>query len=381
MMNILVALDSFKGSVSSYEANQAVERGIRAVLPHAIITKLAIADGGEGTVDCLYRSLGGTLIKKAVHNPLMTFIEATYLMLNDKTAVIEMSSAAGLTLITPEKQDPRYTSTYGVGELIHDAILIGSRQFLIGIGGSATNDAGIGMLQALGYRFLDKFGHELPGIGDSLSKIVTIDQSQILPELSTCHFQVASDVDNPLYGPNGAAHVFARQKGANDEIILELDLGLKHFCDVIKRDLALNIKDIPGLGAAGGLGGGFFAFLNTEIKPGIDLIFNKLKLKQNIQQSDLIITGEGRLDFQSKMGKVPAGIAHLAKLYKKPVIAIGGQVTQEAYGLHEIGITALFSVMKGPISLEEAMKKEVTESLITDTIQEIMRLLILNPLQ
>lgn len=374
-MKVVVAVDSFKGCMTSNEVNQAVSNGIKMVFPDAEVIKVPIADGGEGTVETLIEGLGGELIEKEVNGPLMKPVIAKYGILKDQTAVIEMASASGLPLVKSNERNPLKTTTYGVGELINDAINRGCRNFIVGIGGSATNDAGCGMLQALGYRFFDQEGTELNGTGESLSQITSIDVQKVMPELKDCHFQVACDVDNPLYGPRGAAYVFARQKGADDQMVEQLDQGLKHFASVVKKEFNKEIDHISGTGAAGGLGGGFVAFLNAELKPGISIIFDQLNLEQKVVRADCLITGEGRMDFQSVMGKAPSGIAKLGQRFNIPVIAIAGSLTDDAYDLHQHGITALFSIMNEPMTLEEAMESKQALKRVEMITSEIFRLI------
>ena len=375
-MNVLVAIDSFKGSLSSNELADAIESGIHEVSGEIVVQKVPIADGGEGTIDALVSGLGGKKIEVKVKGPLFEEVIAEYGVLNDNTAVIEMASAAGLPLVPEQLRNPMNTTTYGVGQLINDAIKQGSRDFLIGIGGSATNDAGIGMLNALGYKFLDDSGNELTPTGVSLIKIAAIDKNEVPTILSQCKFTVACDVDNPFYGPKGAAHIYARQKGANEDEILLLDQGLKNFSEVIARELKIDISLTPGAGAAGGLGGGFKAFLEAGLKPGIDIIFNKITLEDKIKWADIIITGEGKLDYQTIMGKVPVGVAKLAHKHNKKVIALAGSITDDAFKLHDLGVTAMFSIIDAPMSLEEAMDSDNAKRMVRKKVIEVFQLLL-----
>lgn len=374
-MNILIAIDSFKGSLSTTQLADTIEKGIKDVSPDYFIKKIPIADGGEGTYETLVQGLGGTKVKVQVKDPLFNNIYAEYGILNDKTAIIEMAQSSGLTLVPVNLRNPLNTTTYGVGQMIKDAILKGSRNFIIGIGGSATNDAGIGMLSALGYVFKDESGNELIPKGSSLSKIKSIDSTNVLKELSDCEFLVACDVDNPLYGERGAAYVYGTQKGANLEDIKELDYGLQNFSSVIKDTTGKNISQISGSGAAGGLGGGFISLLNSKLSPGINIIFEKLNIIEDIKWADMIITGEGRLDFQTVMGKAPIGVAKIAKQYKIPVIALAGSITEDAKAGHEYGITSMFSIMDSPMSLEEAMNEENSKRLVYNQTNELFRLI------
>ncbi|OQY42769.1 MAG: glycerate kinase [Fusobacteriia bacterium 4572_74] len=310
-MKIVIAIDSFKGSLSSFELGEAIEKGIKRVYSDAEVKKVPIADGGEGTVEALVDGTGGRFVDMEVKGPLMKPIDARYgIMGNDKTAVIEMASASGLPLIKLEERNPRKTTTYGTGELIKDAIQKGCREFIIGIGGSATNDAGLGMLQALGYKFFDKKGRKL---------------------------------------------------GAGGEIM--------------EQELGKDVAEIPGAGAAGGLGGGFLAFLEGELRPGIDIVFEKVKLAQEIEGADFVITGEGRIDFQSVMGKAPTGVSKLCQKYGIPVIAIAGCVADDADAVHDYGIEALFSAINYPISLEEAMSRDRARTFVEKNSEEIFRLI------
>jgi len=374
-MKVVIAVDSFKGSLSTNEVNDAVEKGIRNVYEDANIIKVPIADGGEGTVDSLVLGLGGTIIETEVNDPLMRRVLAKYGILKENTAIIEMSSASGLPLLKDNERNPLKTSTFGVGELIKDAINRGCKEFIIGIGGSATNDAGIGMLEALGYRFYDEKHNLLSGIGESLNYVETIDDTDKIKALNECHFSILCDVDNPFYGENGASYVYARQKGASDEMIVELDKGLRHFSDIINQTYRIDISQLKGAGAAGGLGGGLCAFLNGELLPGVDIIFNKLNLEEKAKDADILITGEGKMDFQSIMGKAPSGISRLGKKYQIPVIGIGGGVTDEAYKMHDLGMTSLFSIMNYPMSLEEAMNKDKAMHFVEMNVTEIFRLI------
>ena len=374
-MNILIAIDSFKGSLSTDELCDAIEKGILKVSSDYYIKKTPIADGGEGTYKTLVSGLGGKTIRIPVKDPLFKDIEAEYGILKDHTAIIEMATSSGLPLVPMHLQNPLNTSTYGVGQMIADAIDKGCRKFIIGIGGSATNDGGIGMLEALGYRFYDRHHNSLIPIGSSLDKIAHIDQTSKKSELDECEFLIACDVDNPFYGPNGAAYVYGPQKGANPEEVKTLDSGLKSFNEVIKRTFNKDLSNLSGAGAAGGLGGGFYAFLNAELKPGIDIIFEKLQIENQISWADLIITGEGKLDFQTVMGKAPIGIAKLAKKQNKPVIALAGSITKDAYKVHDHGITSMFSIINRPMTLETAMDKIQAIELVINQTSEIFYLI------
>lgn len=375
-MKIVIAIDSFKGSMSSLDAADAFEAGAKKVYPDAEIIKVSLADGGEGTVEALVKGSNGKIINIDVNGPLMEKTKSFYGILgNDNTAVLEMASASGLTLIPIERRNPKETTTYGTGELIKDAIKNGCRNFIVGIGGSATNDGGIGMLSALGYRFLDKNNEILAPIGKNLININQIDSSNVIEELKECQFLVACDVDNPLHGPKGAAYVYGRQKGGTDEIIKELDEGLKHYDAMIKKYNGKEIGEVKGAGAAGGLGGGFIGFLNAQLKPGIEIVIDSVKLEEKVKDADLVITGEGRIDFQTSMGKTPVGVAKVAKKHDAMVIAIAGSISDDANEVHEHGIDAFFSIMNYPMLLEDAMKRENAMKLTEKNSEQIMRII------
>ena len=375
-MKIVAAIDSFKGSMTSLEVSEAFEKGVKKVYKDAEFLKIPLADGGEGTVEALISNLNGKMINIRVKDPLMREIDSFYGISGDgKTAIIEMAAASGLPLLSPDERNPLKATTFGTGELIKDALEKGCREFIIGIGGSATNDAGTGMLSALGYVFLDENGNELVPNGENLAKIRSFRDDKVIKEVSKAKFLIACDVDNPFYGPNGAACVYGKQKGATKEIIKILDNGMKNFSDVIKEIIKTDISNISGSGAAGGLGGAFMAFFNAELKPGIDIITEKIELENKINGSDYVITGEGRIDFQSAMGKTPSGVAKLAKKHGIPVIAIGGSVDDEIGNIYDCGITAAFSIMDSPMTLLEAMDTSNAKRLVEKTAEQIFRLI------
>lgn len=375
-MKIVAAIDSFKGSMSSLEVADAFELGARKVFSNLEVVKLSLADGGEGTVESLVDGGNGDIITLKVKNPLMREIESFYGIIKNKNlAVVEMAAASGLPLLSKEERNPMKTSTFGTGELIKDALKKGCREFIVGIGGSATNDGGIGMLSALGYKFLDRSGKILDPIGENLINIETIDTSDVMPELKVSSFLVACDVDNPLYGERGAAEVYSRQKGATEEMVTQLDNGLKHFSEIVMKQFNIEIGNYPGAGAAGGLGGGFLGFLNAQLKPGIDIIIETIGLEEQIKDADLVITGEGRIDFQSIMGKTPVGVAKLGKKYNIPVIAIAGCLADNADIVHDHGIDAIFSIINHPLELEDALKKENALKFVEKNAEQIMRLI------
>ncbi|MDD6210885.1 MAG: glycerate kinase [Bacteroidales bacterium] len=371
MKKAVIAADSFKGSLSSLEVADAVEKGIFSVFPKCEIIKVPVADGGEGTMDALVLATKGSTISLDVYDPLMRPIKAKYGILGDSaTAIIELAAASGLPLLSKEERNPLKTNTFGTGQLIADALKRGCRNILLAIGGSATNDGATGLLSALGFRFLDKNGKELPPIGENLINIEHIDTRNVLPEVYTSTFKVACDVKNPLFGTDGAAYVFAPQKGACPEAVKELDNGLRNLSKIFERELNKSVSTIPGAGAAGGTGAGVMALLNATLLPGIELILDTLHFNNIISGADLIITGEGRLDRQTAMGKTPAGIAKAAQLKGIPVIAIGGSIKDEEE-LDRCGINACFSILPRIMPLEEAMRPQTAKRNITRVISQI----------
>ena len=375
-MNFVIAMDSFKDCASSLEIGTAIKEGILEVFPQSDINIIPIADGGEGTVDTLISGLHGEIKNVDVRDPLGNKINAQYGLLPDGTAVIEMAKASGLELVPYNKRNPMNTSSFGTGQLIAHALQEGSRKFIIGIGGSATNDAGMGMLIALGVEFLDASGKILQGVGSDLLKIDKINTSNLNPLIHESEFQVACDVNNPLFGKNGAAYIYGPQKGATPEIVLQLDQGLQNFAEKTKKHLSKDIDKLPGAGAAGGLGAALLAFLNAELHPGIDIILDYLNIEQYINNTDIVFVGEGRLDEQTGMGKAPAGVASRVKKIKDiPVIALGGGIKGDPSILHSIGISAYFSIVPGPISLEDALKKENALIFVKRQSREICHLI------
>ncbi|MCG2821421.1 MAG: glycerate kinase, partial [Candidatus Atribacteria bacterium] len=330
-MKIVVAPDSFKGSLTAIEVSDAIEQGIREVFPGAEIVKIPMADGGEGTVQCLINAVGGEILREKVTDPLGGEVLAHYGILGDKkTAVIEMAEASGLTLVPENKRNPLITTTYGTGQLIKAALNQGCRKMIIGIGGSATNDGGAGMVQALDVRLLDKQDKEIGFGGAELMNIHHIDISQMDQRISKLEILVASDVKNPLCGHSGATRIYGPQKGATEEMMVILEEALARFAHIINKALHKDVKDIPGAGAAGGLGAGLMAFLDAKLKPGIEIIIEAVKLEEAMKDADLVITGEGKIDIQTIYGKVPVGVAKIAKKYHVPVMAIGAIIDQDA---------------------------------------------------
>ncbi|EWG11149.1 glycerate kinase [Cytobacillus firmus] len=357
-MKIVIAPDSFKESLSALEAANAIEQGFKSIFPNAQYKKMPMADGGEGTVQSLADATGGTIIERSVTGPLGQPVKAFFGLMGDgKTAVIEMAAASGLHLVPTEKRNPLLTSTRGTGELIAAAMDTGVKHIIIGIGGSATNDAGAGMIQALGGKLLDKTGREIGQGGGSLAELTAIDMSNLDSRLREVHIEVACDVDNPLTGPSGASAVFGPQKGATPEMIELLDRNLGHFADVVEDALGKPFRDIEGAGAAGGIGGSLLAFLNADLKRGIEIVLDAVNFEEEVKGADLVITGEGRIDSQTIHGKTPIGVAKAAKKYGIPVIGLAGSLSDDSYIVHEHGIDALFSIVPGVIALPDAFEK------------------------
>jgi len=375
-VRVVIAPDSFKGSLTALEVANAVEEGLKRVIPDLEAVKVPMADGGEGTVQSLVDATGGRIIKRTVTGPLGEKVEAEFGILGDGvTAVIEMASASGLPLVPPEKRNPMVTTTYGTGELIKAALDMGCRRFIIGIGGSATNDGGAGMAQALGVKLLDKDGKQIPFGGGGLLKLERIDISTLDPRIKESEIVVACDVDNPLTGPRGAARVYAPQKGATPEMVEILDRALKRFAEIVRRDLGKDVENVPGAGAAGGLGAGLMAFLNAKLRSGVEIVIETVKLEEKMRGADLVITGEGGIDSQTVFGKTPIGVAKTAKKFDLPVIAIAGGISDDASVLYEHGIDAMVSIIPRPMSLEEAISRGA--ELVADAAERAARLLLL----
>lgn len=375
-MNIVVAIDSFKGSLSSLEAGTSIKNGIHLANPSVDIHICPLADGGEGTVDALMQTLGGEKRFLQVTGPLGEQTEAQYgILSNQRTAVLETAAAAGLTLVPAEKRNPLHTTTFGIGEIIKDAISHGCRQFIVGLGGSATNDGGIGMLQALGFELLDSAGQPVPFGAKGLESITSISDRNVIPELADCQFQIACDVKNPLYGDNGCSYVFGPQKGASPAMAEKMDQWMYRYAQVVKQAYPEKAQPLfPGAGAAGGLGFAFLTFTNATLVSGIQIILEQIGAEAFIRDADLVITGEGKLDEQTAMGKAPMGIASLAKKYGKPVIAFSGCASHNARICNRYGIDAFFPILRSPCTLSEAMKKEISVQNLTDTAEQVYRL-------
>lgn len=375
-MKVVIAIDSFKGSLSSLQAGQAAAEGVRCAVPGAEAVVRPLADGGEGTVEALVGGMHGTRCQVRVTGPMGNPVDCVYGILPDgRTAVVEMAGAAGITLVEPSRRDPMQATTYGVGEVIRDAIGKGCRRFILGIGGSATNDGGVGMLQALGFGFLDSTGRPIARGAAGLADLCTITEEDVLPELAQCEFRIACDVTNPLCGAQGCSAVFGPQKGATPATISQMDGWLAHYAALAARlhpDRA--DPDRPGTGAAGGMGFAFLCFTQAELASGIDIVLAETDLAAYLRDADLVITGEGRLDAQTSMGKAPVGVARLAKQYAKPVIAFAGSVTPGATACNQNGIDAFFPILRGICTLEDAMRPSVAAENLAATAEQVLRL-------
>ncbi len=355
-MKIVIAPDSFKESLTAYEVAVEIEAGFRQVFPDANYVKLPVADGGEGTVEAMVQATGGRKVDAIVTDPLGSPVKAFYGLTGDgKTAVIEMAASSGLMLVPRELRDPLLTTSFGTGELICSALDAGARNFILGIGGSATNDGGAGMLQALGVRLLDKEGRDLHLGGGMLGRLARIDMTGFDPRLADCTINVACDVDNPLCGPRGASAIFGPQKGATPEVVAMLDGYLQQFAAIIKRDLGMDVAEVPGAGAAGGMGAAIMAFMGGTLRSGIEIITEAVALDAAVCDADLVITGEGRIDGQTIFGKTPIGVANVAKRHGKPVLGIAGCLTREAAVVRDHGIDAVFSILFECCTLPEAL--------------------------
>ena len=375
-MKVVVAIDSLKGSLSSIEAGMAIRDGVLAAKPDAEVIVKPLADGGEGTTDALIEGMNGKRIDLTVTGPMGTPVNAYYGYLADsRTAVMEMASAAGITLVPAAEKNPLLATSFGVGEVMNDALQKGCRNFIIGIGGSATTDGGIGMLKALGVRFLDENGEDAGEGGQALAKVTQIDVSGLNPLLKECQIQVACDVNNPLCGENGSTYVYGPQKGVTEDMKKPLDEDMAHFAMVTSETLGNDYHDTPGAGAAGGLGFAFLSYIGATLTPGIELILDAVRLEQELPNADIVVTGEGCLDFQTAMGKAPVGVARLAKKYHAKVIAFAGSVTKEASACNKEGIDAFFPILRSVCTLEEAMDPANARANLTATVEQVFRLL------
>jgi glycerate kinase len=373
-MKIVIAPDSFKGNLTALEVARLVEKGLKQVWPRVRVVKIPMADGGEGTVRSLVDATGGRVIRKEVVGPLGKRVKAHYGILGDKaTAVIEMASASGLPLIPKNKRNPLLTTTYGTGELIRAALDRGCRKIIVGLGGSGTVDGGAGMARALGVRFLDRRRREIAPGGGALGTLAKIDLARLDKRLKETEVLVASDVDNPLTGPKGAARVYGPQKGATPSMVKRLDKNLSNYASIIKRDMGKDVKNIPGSGAAGGLGAGLVGFLDARMRSGVDIVIETVGLERHLKDADLVITGEGRMDAQTIHGKTPLGVAQTAKKYDIPVVAIVGEAAAGAEAVYKYGIDVVMSVVSSFLTKEEAIKD--APRLIPQTAALLMRLI------
>lgn len=374
-MNVLIAIDSFKGSMTSMEAGLAAKEGVLKAMPGADVSVQPMADGGEGTVDALSYGHDQERVTVTVNGPLNEPVHANYAILDGTTAILEMSAAAGITLIPKASLNPYLTTTYGVGQMIKDALDRGCREFILGIGGSATNDGGAGMLRALGFQLLDSNGEEIPLGASGLSKLVKVSTDRADERLKNCNIRVVTDVDNPLTGVRGSSAVFGPQKCATPEMVHELDTWLTKFAEVTKVTLPEADPDYPGSGAAGGLGFALHTYLNAKLVPGVDLVISFTGLEEKVKEADILITGEGQLDHQTVMGKAPSGIAKLGLKYDIPVLAFAGSVTEDASYCNEHGITAFFPIVRGVTTLEDAMNTDHAKKNMTLAVEQAFRLL------
>ena len=373
-MKIVIAPQAFKGSLSALNVATAVQKGVRRIFPDAQILTCPVADGGDGTLETLVESSGGKIMETNVVDPTGKPIVAQWGAMGDgNTAVIEMARTSGLALLTLEERDPLNATTYGLGEIIVSALNKGFRKFIVGIGGSATNDAGAGMAQALGIRLMDREGRNLGFGGAALQNLSVIDTSSIDQRVLESNFQIACDVNNPLTGPEGASAVYGPQKGATEENVRQLDSALGVFAEVTKRDLGKDISNLEGAGAAGGLGAGMIAFVEGHLRAGVDIVLDTVNLAEKLESADLVITGEGSIDFQTVYNKAPIGVARMAKARGIPTIGISGMLGKNYQIVHNHGIDAALSIANGPISLEESLQN--APSLISEAVEESLRLI------
>lgn len=377
-MKVVVAIDSLKGSLTSLEAGNAAKEGILRIMPEAEVVVKPLADGGEGTTDALIEGMGGRRITLTVTGPMGQKTESSYGILEDGiTAVMEMAQAAGITKVPENVRNPLKATTAGVGEMIKDAIDRGCRRFLIGIGGSATNDGGMGMLKVLGCRFVDANGQDVGEGAEALSKVVMVKADKLLPELAECDFQIACDVTSPLCGAYGATCIYGPQKGLPLELCSEIDKGMEQYADAVEKftGAGKRYRNIPGAGAAGGLGFAFITFLHGELKPGVDLILDVTHIDKELRDAQYVVTGEGRLDAQTVMGKAPIGVAKRAKLYGCKVLAFAGSVAEDAGACNKEGVDAFFSIIQGATTLKEAMEPENARRNMTAAVEQVFRVI------
>lgn len=375
-MKVIVAVDSFKGSLSSLEAGAIIKQGIKKAIPDAKVLVCPLADGGEGTVEALTLGMGGKLEHITVTGPLGKSVQCVYGVIEEtKTAIIEMSSAAGITLIAESDRNPLNTTTYGVGQIIKEAVFRGCRHFIIGIGGSATNDGGIGMLQALGYGMLDKNQNQVPFGAKGLKELVRITDENVFPKLRECTFRIACDVTNVLCGEQGCSAVFGPQKGATPDMIKQMDKWLARYAELTTQKYPHANANRAGTGAAGGLGFAFLSYTNAVLDSGIKIVLEEIKLEQDIKSADIVVTGEGRLDGQTAFGKAPIGVAEIAKKYNKTVLAFSGCATEDAVICNQYGIDAFFPILRTIQTLEEAMDSKNAEKNLLFTAEQVFRLI------
>jgi len=373
-MKVVIAPQSFKGGLSGVEVAKAVAEGVLSIYPEAEVVQIPVADGGDGTLDALVKSTGGELFTSLVTGPLGEPVSALWGVMGDgHTTVIEMARASGLALVPPRRRNPRVTTTYGTGELIREAVDRGYRRIVVGLGGSATNDGGAGMAQALGVRLLDSNGKELPPGGAALSRLARIDMSGLRRGVMEARITAATDVTNPLCGPSGAAAIYGPQKGASPEVVEELDKALDHLSHIIKRNLGVDVRDVPRAGAAGGLGAGLMAFVNAEVESGIDLVCQVLGVDEHLVGAELVITGEGRVDASTIYDKAPVGVARRAKARAIPVIAMVGSLGPGYEEVYKHGIDAVVPLLDRPMSFEESISR--TYGLLRSATERTMRLL------
>lgn len=370
-MKVVIAPDSYKGSLTAMEVANCIEEGINRYSKNIEVVKVPMADGGEGTVQALVDATGGKIMNLKVCDPLLREVDSFYGILGDgKTAIIEMAAASGINLLEKEELNPLITSTYGTGQIINDAIARGCKNIIVGIGGTATNDGGAGMLRALGIRFLNKEGKDIPEGGGALKELYRIDKGNFNKDILKCNIKVACDVDNPLCGLNGASNVFGPQKGATNEDIKLLDAALNKYSIIIKKEFNRDVLNVHGSGAAGGSGAAFLA-IGAKLESGIDIVINETCLQSMIEDADIVFTGEGRIDFQTKFGKAPYGVAKEAKKYGLPVIAICGEIGEGYDELYNHGFTSIFSIVNRPMTLEDSIKG--SKKLISDVSESIIR--------
>lgn len=375
-MKVVIAIDSLKGSLTSLEAGDAIRQGILKVMKDAEVIVRPLADGGEGTVEALTLGMNGHLESVEVTGPLGKKVNCAYGILGDnKTAIVEMSGAAGITLVEESERNPLITTTYGVGEVICDAIKKGCRHFIVGLGGSATNDGGIGMLQALGYGILDKDGNQVCFGANGLKEIESLSDENVIPELKECDFRIACDVTNPLCGEQGSSAIYGPQKGATPTMIMQMDKWLAYYAALSREKYSKANPNQAGVGAAGDMGFAFLTYTNAVLESGIQIVLDETKLEEFVQDADIVVTGEGRLDGQTVMGKAPIGVADIAKKFDKKVIAFSGAVTEDAVACNEHGIDAFFPILRSVGTLQDAMDSENARNNMIATVEQVFRLI------